>query len=337
MKKWIIGALIALGLVYAVSNSNITADAVNGINAVKKEFGVSSANSIPKESGEMFVYFCPKERCDLVLEDLVSRSSSVECAVHEINLKGLIAKLKEKNARVIVDNKYSCEGIERCKRDNRNALMHNKFCTYMIDGEKWVSTGSMNPTESCAFANDNNLFVARSNHMYDNFKDEFEEMWGGVFGKGNKVRYPKINHDSTLIEQGFCPEDDCRGKLHELIDSAKESVWFMAFSFTDDKIGNLLAEKKDEVKIIGLFEKSQAGSQYSEYWKLKNAGVEVYLDTNPKFMHEKVFVVDGESVYFGSVNPTASGFENNDENFLIIRNVDLSNQFVEDMNEKLSF
>ena len=66
-----------------------------------------------------------------------------------------------------------------------------------------------------------------------------------------------------------------------------------------------------------VFEESQI-TDYSEYWKLKNNGIDVRNDTNSKLMHDKVMIVDGTVVLTGSFNWSTSAEENNNENLIVI-------------------
>ncbi|MBU1203702.1 MAG: hypothetical protein KKG60_01390 [Nanoarchaeota archaeon] len=122
------------------------------------------------------------------------------------------------------------------------------------------------------------------------------------------------------VESYMCQVEDCRGVLVGMIDSASESVYFMAYSLTDDGVGDALVRAgKRGVDVKGVMEKQQR-SAYSEFDKLKQNGVDVRWDDNSALMHHKVFVVDGKVVVTGSCNPTENGFKNNDENLVVIRN-----------------
>ena len=50
------------------------------------------------------------------------------------------------------------------------------------------------------------------------------------------------------------------------------------------------------VQVQGVFEKSQAASSYSAYTPFLQLRpqIEAYLDANPRNMHHKVFILDGE-------------------------------------------
>jgi phosphatidylserine/phosphatidylglycerophosphate/cardiolipin synthase-like enzyme len=51
-----------------------------------------------------------------------------------------------------------------------------------------------------------------------------------------------------------------------------------------------------------------------------SAGINIRLDANPNQMHEKVFVIDGQTISVGSFNFTYSAAARNDENLLLIEN-----------------
>jgi len=100
------------------------------------------------------------------------------------------------------------------KHDNRSALMHNKFC---IVDERFVFTGSFNPTENGAYKNNNNMVIIESMYIAGNYEDEFEEMWNGVFGRGEKTKTPVVHLNGKRVEVYFCPEDECADKPRSLL------------------------------------------------------------------------------------------------------------------------
>jgi phosphatidylserine/phosphatidylglycerophosphate/cardiolipin synthase-like enzyme len=116
----------------------------------------------------------------------------------------------------------------------------------------------------------------------------------------------------------------------------------MIYSFTSDAIGDKIVEKFkggngiEGIEVKGIVEKKQNTADYSEYWTLTNAGIDVAYDTNPYNLHHKVFIVDDEIVITGSYNPTASGTNKNDENVLIIYNKEIAGRYVEEFEELIS-
>jgi len=53
----------------------------------------------------------------------------------------------------------------------------------------------------------------------------------------------------------------------------------------------------------------------------------VFLDANPRNMHHKVIIVDGEVVVAGSFNFSNNADRTNDENMVIMHNADIASKF----------
>ncbi|MBU0459361.1 MAG: hypothetical protein KJ597_05655, partial [Nanoarchaeota archaeon] len=179
-----------------------------------------------------------------------------------------------------------------------------------------------------------------------NYEAEFQEMWNGTFKKGEEVLNPQVNLGNITISSYFCPED-CKIQLSstgqevgavyiisDLIRNAKESIYFMTFSFTHEKIGNaiLLRHLEGNVTIKGIFESRGSGSEYSNYKVFEYQGIDVIKDKNPGAMHHKVFIIDEETVVTGSFNPSNNGENNNDENILIIKDKAIAQKYLEEFN-----
>ncbi|MBI5392687.1 hypothetical protein HZA96_02350 [Candidatus Woesearchaeota archaeon] len=298
------------------------------------------------DNGSIDVYFCQTQNClEKVVELINSANASISCALYDLDNQDILQALQQKAqqnvfVRVVVDNdnKENLQG-NVFKFDDGNQLMHNKFCVF--DNLR-VFTGSMNPTDNDIYKNDNNLVVINSLKIAENYNDEFRELWNGEFGKGEKVKYPRImlnqsNFLNTIlnitlieIDNHFCPEDKCEQKVIETLEKANESIYFMVFSFTSDNIGNLLLQKsKQGIVIEGVFDKSQ-NNQFTEYQKLKDANISVIFDNNKYKLHHKVFIVDESVVITGSYNPTKNGDENNDENIIIIHDAEIAKHYLKE-------
>ena len=137
-----------------------------------------------------------------------------------------------------------------------------------------------------------------------------------------------ITKSRNLNEEGFSKKVKMMVFIvYDVINKSKQRIYFMAFSFTSDKLGDLIIEKSNEVEVKGIFENFQSSTEYSELNKMKN--LNVITDENPAFMHHKVFVVD-DIVVLGSYNPTSSGNSKNDENILMIYDEETANKFIEE-------
>jgi len=315
MKMVEIGFLLLIFLVGCSISGNVVKDAI----------------PIERNKG-MEVYFCPIDDCEQVLIDVIDSSEDyVHCAFFDIDLKGLINAIGRKSRNVevklVVDDENYGEIIgPNVREDTSSQFSHNKFC--VVDG-KLIVTGSMNPTDNGATKNNNNLLVVYSNYLAKNYDDEFKELWAGEFGSGVRVEYPMIKLNGHYVENYFCPEDDCALQIAKELRGAEKSIYFMAFSFTNEEIADAMLFN-DKADIRGLFEKRGSGSSYSQYNRLKDFDLDVRLDRNSYTMHHKVFIIDSRTVITGSMNPTGAGDRKNDENVLVIHDEDIAKEYVDE-------
>lgn len=250
---------------------------------------------------------------------ILNDSKELKCAFYDID-EELLKILRDKKAELIIEKEnYNNYGI----KDKNKYSMHNKFC--IID-EKAIITGSMNPTDNGFYKNDNNMIYVESKSLAKNYLDEFNEMKSGNYGLGKRVKNPVFKINNETWENYFCPDDDCKGKILDKLNMAKKSIYFMAFSFTDKEIAEILVKKGKTLDVQGVLERKRINMNYNQYDYLKNH-IKVYPDNNPNTMHHKVFIIDEEIVIMGSMNPTESGNQRNDENILIIQNKEIAHEF----------
>ncbi len=273
---------------------------------------------ILSENGSILVFFCPQDQCEQVLLNVLESANDIHCAIYSLKLQNVTRVLQEKNADVLIDeDNYNDYG----QKIIMPGLMHDKFC--VLDNEK-VWTGSFNPTKNGAYGENNNLVIIDSKTLTENYEAKFQDI---KTGKHSKVKHPKLYLNGFLVENYFCPEDDCEGHVLNALKQAKQSIYFLTYSFTSDPIGSFLLSNQDRLDIQGVMEKSQA-SKYSEFSKFNASNMKVRLDKNKFNMHHKVFIIDNETVITGSYNPTAGGDNKNRENVLIIHDPSIARQFV---------
>lgn len=216
--------------------------------------------------------------------------------------------------------------------DRRQGLMHNKFV--VIDrSEVWM--GSMNYTDSGTYKDNNNLMRIRSTKIAEDYTTEFNEMFvDDKFGTDvvAATPNPRVTLDGTPVEIYFSPDDHVQSAILPLIQNAQSSIYFLAYSFTSDPLGEAIRQRAAAgVKVSGVMEADQVASNVgTEYDPFRAAGLDVHLDGNPGQMHHKVMVIDGEIVVVGSYNFTASAETTNDENVLIIYNSEIAAQFLQE-------
>jgi phosphatidylserine/phosphatidylglycerophosphate/cardiolipin synthase-like enzyme len=212
--------------------------------------------------------------------------------------------------------------------DNRGPIMHHKFT--VVDRE-WISTGSWNYTYGDTYRLNNHMIIIKNRQLADNYTATFEKMFTKKqFGptKDKGIPNPVVTVGNVRMQNYFASEDDVQIRVVETVQSAKQSVYFMAFSFTDDLIGDaIMAKAKAGLRVQGVFEKTGSTTQFSEFGRMKEAGLDVYTDGSPYALHHKVIIVDERLVVFGSFNFSENAEKSNDENMLIVDDANMAKAF----------
>jgi phosphatidylserine/phosphatidylglycerophosphate/cardiolipin synthase-like enzyme len=212
--------------------------------------------------------------------------------------------------------------------DQRPAIMHNKFV--VVDGRA-IWTGSWNFTDGDTYRLNNNAIKIVSTELAQNYTAEFEKMFvQRQFGpsKSAGATNPVISLQGVQIENYFSPEDGVAAKIAGRVAQAQQSIHFLAFSFTNDTIGEAMrARAKAGVSVAGVFEKTGSETQYSEYGSMRRAKLDVLQDGSPYAMHHKVIIIDSRTVIFGSFNFSNNADRDNDENLLIVDDPILAQSF----------
>lgn len=216
--------------------------------------------------------------------------------------------------------------------DNGEGLMHNKFI--IIDrSEVW--TGSMNFTDGGAYDDNNNLMRIRSTKVAENYLKEFEEMFvQRRFGENvlAQTPHPTLMIDNTRLDTYFSPDDGVQAALVPVLEGAQESIYFLAYSFTTNQLGDIVRQKAAAgLTVAGVMEDEQVQSnQGTEYDPFRLVNLDVRRDGLDGLMHHKVFIVDEAIVVLGSYNFSRSAEERNDENALIIYDPLIAEQFLQE-------
>jgi phosphatidylserine/phosphatidylglycerophosphate/cardiolipin synthase-like enzyme len=216
--------------------------------------------------------------------------------------------------------------------DRREGLMHDKFV--VIDrAEVW--TGSMNFTDSGAYEDNNNLIRIRSAKVAEDYMVEFDEMFvGDKFGPDvvAATPNPRVTLDGTPLDIYFSPDDRVSAGLLDLIDGAESSIYFLAYSFTSDSLGEAIRQRAAAgVTVRGVMDTEQVQTNIgTEFDAFLGGGLDVRMDGNPGLMHHKVMIIDERIVVTGSYNFTNSAERNNDENLLVIYSPAIAGQYLQE-------
>ena len=216
--------------------------------------------------------------------------------------------------------------------DNRDGLMHDKF---MVIDKSEVWMGSMNFTDSGAYDDNNNFMRIRSTKIAEDYSKEFNEMFlDNKFGEEvvPETPNPTVTIDGTRLDIYFSPDDGVLSALVPLLESAQENIFFLAYSFTSNQLGDIVREKADAgLTVAGVMDEEQVNSnQGTEFDPFRQADLDVRIDGIEGLLHHKVFIIDQKIVAFGSYNFSQSAEERNDENLIIVYNSVIAQQFIQE-------
>lgn len=120
----------------------------------------------------------------------------------------------------------------------------------------------------------------------------------------------------------FSPDGGATELVIKTINEARKTVRMATYSFTEPKIGKaLLDAKKRGVDVAVIVDEDHNGKRKGASTVagfLKQNGVRVMVATAYKIQHNKVVIVDGETVQTGSLNYSRSAENANAENVLVI-------------------
>ena len=270
------------------------------------------------------VHFCFAENCSRLVAESIKPDAV--CALYDLSEQVVINALQTNNIPLVIDNANLDKNtlqIEGVRVDHDRGLMHNKFC---VMGSEFT-IGSYNPTKN---HNYDNLLLITSPALAQNYREEWEELWAGTFGKGNPVQNPLVQIGDILVENYFCPDDACEEHVDQTLRAANSTIDVMAFSLTNNVIGKTIINlHKQGIKIRTVSDKSQLG-EFSEDFIFNRSGIPIkFHDGRGKrnLLHHKVFIIDNAIVITGSANPTFGGYHKNDENILILHSPKLAQQY----------
>lgn len=295
---------------------------------------------------------CPEEsgRADgvdeIIAMDMLAAQNRVDIASFDLDslpmIEALIAlEARGVEVRVVVDDEHTpAASINRLRRngisvviDDRSALMHNKFV--VIDG-RYVWMGSMNFTTNDVYCNNNNIARFDLPQLAANYTAEMEEMYiDRQFGpRSPQNTTSMIDVNGITLENYFASEEAVGARLSRVISRANNEILFMAFSFTQEEIGEAMIDRAEAgLTVRGVYETSGSETRFSYYGTMKDMGLnnmQVRQDGNPRILHHKVIIVDRSIVIFGSYNFSASAEDSNDENVLIVHDPEFASYFVEE-------
>ena len=141
-----------------------------------------------------------------------------------------------------------------------------------------------------------------------------------------------FNVDVTNI--CFSPYGDCTRAIVDQIDNAKSEILIQAYSFTSTPIAKALVNAhKKGIHVEIILDKSNRSKKYSAGDFTAHMGVITYIDARHAIAHNKIIIIDKETVITGSFNFTKAAEEKNAENLLIIKSKELAKTYIDNWNK----
>ena len=136
--------------------------------------------------------------------------------------------------------------------------------------------------------------------------------------------------NNTPAQVYFSPRGGCTEAIVNELNNAKSEILIQAYSFTSTPIAKaLLNAHKRRVNVEAILDKSQRKERYTSATFISNAGIPTYIDDRHAIAHNKVIIIDRETVITGSFNFTKAAEEKNAENLLIIKDKELAKAYME--------
>ena len=254
-------------------------------------------------------------------------------------------------------------GIRVQQRPVGSNIMHNKF--FIFDArdnssfsDDWVWGGSANITNAQFYDDAQNVILIQDQALCNTYTREFEEMWGShnninnsanaKFGAAKLDNTPHLfNIKGRKVECYFSPSDNPSAQIENMIGiNTNKSIYFCAFAFTRFQIANKMKTQFQPPNkyVRGVFDNGNGTDPSSVYPEMKGIGgttpwnppAPVYLDGESGLLHSKYILIDPDLpssdpiVETGSYNFSTAATTGNDENFLLIYDSLVANQYLQD-------
>lgn len=137
-------------------------------------------------------------------------------------------------------------------------------------------------------------------------------------------------HEAPYVRVYFSPSGGCTKAIVEEIDRAQSEILVQAYSFTSAPIADaLLQASKRGVNVAVILDKAQRTQRYSSATFFRNRGIPTFIDDRHAIAHNKVIIINRDTVITGSFNFTKAAEERNAENLLVIHSRGIARDYAE--------
>lgn len=131
----------------------------------------------------------------------------------------------------------------------------------------------------------------------------------------------RLSLDGATAEACFTPGTDCAATVAAAISASRTRVWLLGYGFTETRIVDALrAARRRGVDVRLVLDRSNAdGGMRSAAAYVARLGVPVKIDRTVRIAHNKLILIDADTVIMGSLNWTKAGNTKNAENVHVFR------------------
>jgi phosphatidylserine/phosphatidylglycerophosphate/cardiolipin synthase-like enzyme len=128
---------------------------------------------------------------------------------------------------------------------------------------------------------------------------------------------------------------DCAALTVQEIGKATKTLLVQAYNFTEPHIIAAIVDAHARgVAVTVLLDKSVPTEKNGGAQRLLAGGIPTFIDRRPAIAHNKVMVIDGETVLTGSFNWTTAAENSNAENLLVVRRPALAAAYAENFRRR---
>jgi phosphatidylserine/phosphatidylglycerophosphate/cardiolipin synthase-like enzyme len=136
----------------------------------------------------------------------------------------------------------------------------------------------------------------------------------------------------ATYEVCFTPDENCTSLVVNAINHAQHQILIQAYTFTSKPIYKaLFFAKRRDIDVSALFDKSALptiNDNFSIADYFAGHGINTKIDYEPNIAHNKVMIIDNQTVITGSFNFTHAAQNDNTENLLIINDPTLAAKYL---------
>jgi cardiolipin synthase len=291
--------------------------------------------ALPDASCPVFLYsnqtHDPLEKT--ITKAISQAKESIVCMIYSINDEAVIDALKERSEKgvsvlVVHDPVASFDAKAQLGPSiqtvpyHHKGLMHNKLLS--ID-HKQVWLGSANFTKDSLLLHANLVLGFESPHIAQAIEQK---------ASGKHYKEPVIVcHKNQEIEVRFLPDNKTAlTRLLSLLQAAQKTLNVAMFTFTHPQLIDAViqAHKRGVAVEVVLDSDSSRKTSKTAYTRFMKEGVPIRISDRKGLLHEKIAIIDGDTLVCGSANWTKAAFSSNDETLVIVH------PLTQEQKEKLS-